>query len=91
MTTFFIEKWLLVAIPQLNPIPVKAHWYQVGIDFIGPISSMAEDESVYILTITDHFTKKVEAIFPLLTKMLHLFQVLYDDYITAAIYCSYYY
>ena len=47
--------------PQLHPIPVKSPWYQIGIDFIGPISPMADDGSSYILTITDYFTKWVEA------------------------------
>lgn len=48
--------------PHLHPIPVKSPWYQVGIDFVGPISPTADDGSVYILTITDYFTKWVEAI-----------------------------
>ena len=34
----------------------------VGIDFVGPISPVADDGSRYILTIADYFTKWVEAI-----------------------------
>ena len=48
--------------PALNPIPVKAPWHMIGIDFIGPISPTADDGSRYILTISDYFTKWAEAI-----------------------------
>lgn len=51
-----------MATPQLNPIPVKAPWYMVGIDFVGPVSPVAEDGSRFILTITDYFTKWADAI-----------------------------
>lgn len=53
---------LTMATPQLNPIPVKAPWYMVGIDFVGPVSPVAEDGSRFILTITDYFTKWADAI-----------------------------
>ena len=49
-------------VPQLHPISVKAPWYMIGIDFIGPVSPEAEDGSKYILTVSDYFTKWVEAI-----------------------------
>ena len=48
--------------PELHPIPVKLPWSMIGIDFIGPISPEASDGSKYILTISDYFTKWVEAI-----------------------------
>ena len=48
--------------PALNPIPVKAPWSMVGIDFIGPISPTADDGSHYVLTLSNYFTKWVEAI-----------------------------
>lgn len=48
--------------PELHPIPVKTPWYQIGIDFVGPLSPESEDGSRYILTISDYFTKWVEAI-----------------------------
>jgi len=47
--------------PQLNPIPVKAPWYMLGIDYVGPISPTADDGSRFILTVTDYFTKWSEA------------------------------
>jgi len=37
-------------------------WYHIGIDFIGPISPASHQGNRYILTITDYFTKFVEAI-----------------------------
>lgn len=34
----------------------------LGIDFVGPLTPEAEDGSRYILTISDYFTKWVEAL-----------------------------
>ena len=34
----------------------------IGIDFIGPLSPEADDGSHYILTLSDYFTKWVEAV-----------------------------
>ena len=48
--------------PQLHPVSVKEPWYMVGIDFVGPLSPQAEDGSRFILTLSDYFTKWVEAI-----------------------------
>jgi len=48
--------------PELHPIPVKSPWHQIGIDFVGPLSSKADDGSRYILTVSDYFTKWVEAV-----------------------------
>ena len=46
--------------PQLQPIPVQAPWHMIGIDFVGPLSPVADDGSRYILTIiSDYFTKWV--------------------------------
>ena len=53
---------LTTGVPQLHPISVKAPWYMIGIDFIGPVSPEAEDDSKYILTVSDYFTEWVEAI-----------------------------
>ena len=53
---------LTTGTPQLHPDPVKAPWHQLGIDFIGPLSPEADDGSRYILTISDYFTKWVDAI-----------------------------
>ena len=57
-----MNRKLTTGTPQLNPIAVKAPWHMLGIDFVGPISPPATDGSVYILTITDYFTKWVEAV-----------------------------
>lgn len=53
---------LNIAAPELNPIPVVSPWYHIGIDFIGPISPKSSQGNCYILTVTDYFTKFVEAI-----------------------------
>eukprot|EP00731_Ephydatia_muelleri_P038909 Em0983g3a len=58
-----MNRKLTTGVPVLHPIPVKAPWYMVGIDFIGPLSPVAKDGSRYILTISDYFTKWVEVIF----------------------------
>ena len=57
-----MNRKLTTGVPELHPIPVKAPWYMVGIDFIGPLSPVAKDGSCYILTISDYFTKWVEVI-----------------------------
>ena len=48
--------------PELHPVPVKAPWYHVGIGFIGPIRPTSRQGNRYILTLSDYFTKFVEAI-----------------------------
>ncbi|KAL5509715.1 hypothetical protein EMCRGX_G005133 [Ephydatia muelleri] len=57
-----MNRKLTCGVPKLHPIPVKSPWYMIGIDFIGPVSPPGEDGSKYILTISDYFTKWVEAI-----------------------------
>ena len=52
-----MNRKLTTGVPELHPIPVKAPWYMVGIDFIGPLIPVAKDRSRYILTISDYFTK----------------------------------
>ena len=47
---------------ELHPVPVKAPWYHVGIDFIGPISPTSSKRKRYILTISDYFSKFVESV-----------------------------
>ena len=63
-----MNRKLTTGVPELHPIPVKASWYMVGIDFIGPLSPVAKDGSRYILTISDYFTKWVEVV-PTVNKM----------------------
>ena len=48
--------------PELHPIPVKSPWYHIGIDFVGPISPAGDDGSRYIFTMSDYFTKWVDAV-----------------------------
>ena len=60
-------------VPELHPIAVKSPWYMIGIDFIDPISPESEDGSRYILTISDYFTKWVEAL-PTLDKYASMWQ-----------------
>ena len=43
-------------------VPVVSPWHHIGIDFIGSISPASHQGNRYILTITDYFTKFVEAI-----------------------------
>ena len=57
-----MNRKMTTGVPELHPVPVKAPWYMLGIDFIGPLTPEAEDGSQYILTISDYFTKWVEAI-----------------------------
>ena len=57
-----MNKKLTTGAPSLNPVSVKTTWYQIGIDFVGPFSPVAEDGSKYILTISDYFSKWVEAV-----------------------------
>jgi hypothetical protein len=56
------------AAPELHPVPVVSPWFHIGIDFIGPISPPSRHGNSYILTISDYFTKFVEAV-PLPNKL----------------------
>ena len=42
-------------------------WFQVGIDFVGPISPVSSKGNRYILTLSEYFTTRVKAV-PLPTK-----------------------
>ena len=53
---------MTTGVPELHPIAVKSPWHQLGIDFVGPLTPPAEDGSRYILTLSDYFTKWVEAV-----------------------------
>ena len=57
-----MNRKLTSRIPELHPIAVKAPWYMIGMDFIGPLTPRAKDGSRYILILSDYFTKWVEAI-----------------------------
>lgn len=43
-------------------MPVVSPWFHVGIDLIGPITPRSQQGNRYILTISDYFTKFVDAI-----------------------------
>ncbi len=57
-----VNRKLTTGRPELHPIRVQFPWYMLGIDFVGPLSPTANDGSRYILTMSDYFTKWVEAI-----------------------------
>ena len=52
----------LTVVPELHPIPVHSPWYHVGMDFIGPIHPISKNGNRFVLTLSDYFTKWVEAI-----------------------------
>ena len=56
--------------PVLHPIPVHSPWFHVGIDFVGPVSPPSSTGNRFILTLSDYFTKWVEAV-PLPSKEAH--------------------
>ena len=58
---------LTTATPELHPVPVQSPWFHLGVDFIGPIFPVSSKGNCFILTLSDYFTKWVEAV-PLPTK-----------------------
>lgn len=56
-----MNKKLTSGAPELHPIPVHWPWFHIGIDFVGPLP-LATDGSQYLLTISDYFSKWVEAV-----------------------------
>ena len=57
-----MNRILIKETPQLNPIPVKAPWFHVGVDLIGPLCPISKEGNRYILTLSDLFSKFVEAV-----------------------------
>ncbi|KAL5488701.1 hypothetical protein EMCRGX_G017682 [Ephydatia muelleri] len=53
---------MVISTPQLHPIPVKAPWYHIGIYFIGPVNPTSRQGNRFVLTISDYFSKFVEAV-----------------------------
>jgi len=56
-----MTKKMDTGVPELNPIPVVATWYHIGIDFIGPLKHKSTQGNTYILTVSDYFSKFVQA------------------------------
>ena len=52
---------MTIAAPELHPVPVVSPWYHVGIDFIGPLPVSSRGKR-YVLTVSDYFTKFVQAL-----------------------------
>ena len=46
---------------ELHPVPVKSPWHLVASDFVCPITPTSRQENRYILTLSDYFTRYVEA------------------------------
>ena len=57
-----VNRKLETIAPALNPVPVKSPWYNLGVDFVGPIAYKSPTGNRYILTVIDYFTKWAEAI-----------------------------
>lgn len=47
---------------DLHPVLVKSLWYQLGIDFVEPITPTSCNGNQYILTVNDYVTKWGEAV-----------------------------
>ncbi|XP_065893114.1 uncharacterized protein [Dysidea avara] len=56
-----MTKKMDTGVPELNPIPVVATWYHIGIDFVGPLKHKSTQGNCYILTVADYFSKFVQA------------------------------
>ena len=57
-----MNKAPLVSPTVLHPVPIHSPWYHVGIDFIGPLHPITTKGNRYVLTVSDYFTKWVEAV-----------------------------
>lgn len=57
-----MNKKPLTTATELHPIPVRSPWYHVGMDFVGPITPVSRNGNRFILTLSDYFTKWVEAV-----------------------------
>ena len=59
-----MKKKMKTGTPELHPVPwpVVSIWHHLGVDFVGPISYKSKEGNVYILTISDYFSKFVQAI-----------------------------
>ena len=56
-----MTKKMDTGVPELHPIPVVSTWYHLGINFIGPLKHKSTQGNWFILTISDYFSKFVQA------------------------------
>ena len=61
MTCQRANRKLVHTAPELHPVLVKSPWHHIGIDFVGPILEL-KSGNLYILTVSDYFSKWVEAV-----------------------------
>ena len=57
-----IRSWQLEVQNVMHAVPVRSTWVHVAIDFTGPISPISSSGNRYVLTLTDYFSKWVEAV-----------------------------
>ena len=59
-----VNSKLTTTTPELHPqpVPIQSPWFHVGIDFVGPVTPESVHGNRYILTLSDYFTKWVEAV-----------------------------
>lgn len=57
-----MTKKIKTGTPELHPVPVVSTWYHLGIDFVGPLTYKSKQGNTYILTVSDYFSKFVQAI-----------------------------
>ena len=57
-----VNQKMVVKKAELHPVPVKSPWFHISIDFIGPISPTSSQGNRFILTLSDYFTKFVQAV-----------------------------
>ena len=48
--------------PELHPVPIHSLCFHLGIDFIGPITPASSNGNRFILTLSDYYTKWVDAV-----------------------------
>ncbi|KAL5491279.1 hypothetical protein EMCRGX_G016535 [Ephydatia muelleri] len=74
-----VNRKMVISTPQLHPLPVKAPWYHIGIDFIGPVNPTSSQGNRYILTISDYFSKLLKLYLCLIFMRMGIPKVLTSD------------
>lgn len=57
-----VTKKLKTGVPELHPVPVVSTWHHLGIDFVGPLQHPSRQGNRFIFTVSDYFSKFVQAI-----------------------------